>query len=61
MWPPHDHRHHPPPQAPRKPAQAATIKVPRIVQHTPKGRAWRLPPPDDPEAKARAVAFLTPG
>ena len=30
----------------------------RIVQHTPKGRAWRLPPPDDPEAKARAVAFL---
>jgi hypothetical protein len=31
--------------------------VPRIVQHTPKGRAWKLPP-DDPEAKARAVAFL---
>ncbi len=41
-----------------RPAQAATIKVPRIVQHTPKGRAWRLPP-DDPEAKARAVAFLS--
>jgi hypothetical protein len=41
-----------------KPAQAALIKVPRIVQHTPKGRAWRLPPPDDPEAKAKAVAFL---
>jgi hypothetical protein len=40
-----------------KPAQAATIKVPMIVQHTPKGRAWKLPP-DDPEAKARAVAFL---
>jgi hypothetical protein len=40
-----------------KPAQAATIKVPRIVQHTPKGRAWKLPP-DDPEAKARAVAFF---
>jgi hypothetical protein len=36
-----------------KPAQAASIKVPRIVQHTPKGRAWKLPP-DDPEAKARA-------
>jgi hypothetical protein len=45
------------PKRPAKPAQAATIKVPRIVQHTPKGRAWKLPP-DDPEAKARAVAFL---
>jgi hypothetical protein len=31
--------------------------VPRIVQHTPRGEAWKLPP-DDPEAKARAVAFL---
>jgi hypothetical protein len=31
--------------------------VPRIVQHTPRGRAWTLPP-DDPEAKARAVAFF---
>jgi hypothetical protein len=40
-----------------KPAQAAAIKVPRIVQHTPKGRDWKLPS-DDPEAKARAVAFL---
>ena len=46
-----------PRKRPAKPAQAATIKVPRIVQHTPKGRAWKLPP-DDPEAKARAVAFL---
>jgi hypothetical protein len=46
-----------PPKRPAKPAQAATIKVPRIVQHTPKGRAWKRPP-DDPEAKARAVAFL---
>ena len=45
------------PKRPAKPAQAAEIKVPRIVQHTPKGRAWKLPP-DDPEAKARAVAFL---
>jgi hypothetical protein len=42
---------------PVKAAQAAEIKVPRIVQHTPKGKAWKLPP-DDPEAKARAVAFL---
>jgi hypothetical protein len=41
-----------------KPAEATTIKVPRIVQHIPKGRAWRLPPPDDPEAKARAAAFF---
>jgi hypothetical protein len=41
-----------------KPAQAATIKVPRIVQHTPKSRAWKLPS-DDPEAKARGVAFLS--
>ena len=46
-----------PPKRRPKPAQATTIKVPRIVQHTPKGRAWKLPP-DDPEAKARAVAFL---
>jgi hypothetical protein len=41
-----------------RPAQAALINVPRIVQHTPKGMAWKLPPPD-PEAEARAVAFLT--
>ena len=46
-----------PPKRRPKPAQAATIKVPRIVQHTPKGRAWKLPP-DDPEAKARAAAFF---
>ena len=46
------------PKRPAEPAQAAEIKVPRNVQHTPKGRAWKLPP-DDPEAKARAVAFLS--
>jgi hypothetical protein len=40
-----------------KPAQAAEIKVPRIVQHTPRGRAWKLPEPD-PEGEARARAFL---
>ncbi len=50
------HRHRP--KRPVKPAQAALIKVPRIVQHSPKGRAWKLPEPD-PEAKARAVAFLS--
>jgi hypothetical protein len=33
-----------PRKRPAKPAQAATIKVPRIVQHTPRGRAWKLPP-----------------
>jgi hypothetical protein len=46
-----------PRKRPTKPAQVATIKVPRIVQHTPKGGAWKLPEPD-PEAKARAVAFF---
>jgi hypothetical protein len=46
-----------PRERPAKPAQATEIKVPRIVQHTPRGRAWKLPEPD-PEAKARAVAFL---
>ena len=39
-----------------KPAQAAEIKVPRIVQHTPRGRAWRLEAllealPPDPRPK----------
>ena len=46
-----------PRRRPAKPTQAALIKVPRVVEHTPKGRAWRLPPPDDPEAKAKAVAL----
>jgi hypothetical protein len=46
-----------PRKRPPKPAQAATIKVPRIVQHTPKGRAWKIPPPD-PEADARIAAFF---
>ena len=43
----------------KRPAKAgpATIKVPRIVQHTPRGRAWKLPEPD-PEGEARAAAFL---
>src|SRR5271168_2883754 len=44
-----------PRKRPTKPAQAALIKVPRIVQHTPRGRAWKLPEPD-PEAEVRAVA-----
>ena len=42
---------------PPKPAQAAKIKVPRIVQHTPKGRAWK-PLADDPEAEARVAEFF---
>jgi hypothetical protein len=42
-----------------KPAQAAEIKVPRIVQHTPRGRAWKLKPlAPDPEAEALVAAFF---
>jgi hypothetical protein len=45
---------------PGKPAQAAEIKVPQIVQVTPKGRAWRLPAPlaPDPEADARIAELF---
>jgi hypothetical protein len=34
--------------------------VPRIVQHTPRGKAWKLrePLPPDPEADARIAAFF---
>jgi hypothetical protein len=32
--------------------------MPRIVQHTPKGRAWRLPEPLEPEAMTRAAEFF---
>jgi hypothetical protein len=46
------------PKRPAKPAQATEIKVPRIVQHTPRGRAWK-PLPPDPEADARVAAFLS--
>lgn len=45
------------PKRPAKPAQAAEIKVPRIVQHTPRGRA-RKPLPPNPEADARIAAFF---
>ena len=38
-----------------KPAQAAEIKVPRIVQHTPRGRAWKLP---EPEVQVRIAALF---
>jgi hypothetical protein len=41
-----------PRKRPAKPAQA-----PWIVQHTPRGRAWKVLPPD-PEAEARAAAFF---
>ncbi len=40
-----------------KPAQPATIKDPRIVQHPPRGRAWKLPE-HDPEAQARIAALF---
>ena len=46
-----------PRKRPAKPAQAATIKVPTIVQYTPKGRVWKLPEPD-PEAQARVAALF---
>ena len=57
----HDHRDlSPPPQTPGEASQAATIAVPRIVQHTPRGRAWKVQAPiePDPEADARVAAFL---
>jgi hypothetical protein len=38
-------------------AHAATMQVPRIVQHTPKGRAWKVLPPDA-EADARVAGFF---
>jgi hypothetical protein len=47
-----------PRKRPAKPAQGATIRVLRVVQHTPKGRAWKLPEPLEPEARARAVEFF---
>ena len=47
----------PPRKRPAKPAQAAEIKVPRIVQHTPKGRAWKVLPPNA-EADAKVKAFF---
>lgn len=44
---------------PAKAAQAAEIAVPRVVQHTPKGRAWRLKELEpDPDADARVAAFF---
>jgi hypothetical protein len=44
---------------PAKPDHAATIKIPRIVQHTPPGRTWKhMPLTPDPEAEARIAAFF---
>jgi hypothetical protein len=45
---------------PAKPAQAVEIKVPRIVQTTPKGKAWSLRAPlePDPEADARIAELF---
>jgi hypothetical protein len=42
---------------PQRPAQAATIAVPRIVQQTPRGRAWK-PLANDPKADASVAAFF---
>jgi hypothetical protein len=41
---------------PRKPAQAVEIAAPRIVQHTPKGRAWA--PNPDVKITPSVVAFF---
>jgi hypothetical protein len=42
-----------------KPAQPAEITAPRIVQHTPKGRAWRVKELEpDPEGYARVAEFF---
>jgi hypothetical protein len=40
-----------------KATDAAAIKVPRVVQQTPRGRAWKTPAPDA-EADARVAAFF---
>ena len=40
-----------------KAARAAAIKVPTIVQHLARVRAWKLSEPD-PEAEVRAAAFF---
>jgi hypothetical protein len=43
----------------RKRPKSAEITAPRVVQHTPKGRAWRVKELEpDPEADARVEAFL---
>jgi len=44
------------PKRPTKPA--VEIKVPRIVQHTPRGRAWRVELPPDEAADAGIAAFM---
>jgi hypothetical protein len=41
-----------------KPALAAAIKTPRIVQHSPRGKAWRIALEPDPEADARIAAYM---
>lgn len=49
----------PPRRRPPKPAQPAEITAPRIVQQTPKGRAWRLRELEpDAKADARVAAFF---
>jgi hypothetical protein len=42
----------------RKRPKPTEITAPRIVQHTPKGRAWQLKKLEpDPEGEARVEAF----
>jgi hypothetical protein len=43
----------------KRPKSSPEIVVPRIVQHTPRGRAWRVRDLElDPEADARVAAFF---
>jgi hypothetical protein len=42
-------------------AQAAEIKTSRIVQHTPRGWAWRVDLPPDDAADARVASFFARG
>jgi hypothetical protein len=42
---------------PHKTADRPETKAPRIIQHTRRGRAWKVLPPDA-EADARVKAFM---
>ena len=49
---------HRPKRPTKKPTQAATIKVPRIVEARAPGKRKRVEEPSDPEADARVAAFF---
>ena len=57
--PHHDRRDQPPPPEAVTEARAgAAIKVPRIVEHSPRGRAWRVDLPPDDAADRRVAEFI---